>query len=103
MSNLIKKIKSVIGKFEGYGCCFHCNLTWNVVDGVGIPYQVKLPNCGSGMFPLCTDCFKKLSSEEILKYCETLKDMWNREPSFHKKVDLDVIKYNIKFLKKEQL
>lgn len=103
MTNLFKKIKSVISKLEGYGSCAHCGLSWNVVDGVYVSYNVKLPkHSGSGMFPICEDCFNKLSVYEILNYCKELLIMWKKEPFYNKNIDFDIIEHNVRYLKENK-
>ncbi|GAI30731.1 unnamed protein product, partial [marine sediment metagenome] len=53
-----KGVKIIIGKALGYLGCSHCHMTWNYVEGKSIKYSEH-----SGMFPLCEECFDKLTSE----------------------------------------
>jgi len=66
-----KRAKTVMGKALGYGGCYHCGMTWNYAKGKSIRYSVR-----DGMFPLCEECFDRLSSEEIDPYIEKLVMVW---------------------------
>lgn len=66
-----KWAKIAIGRALGYSGCYHCGMTWNYVEGKTIYYSE-----GSGMFPLCEECFDRLSPEEIDPYIEKLAMSW---------------------------
>lgn len=91
---MFEKLRSFIDNFKGVGHCEHCKLSWNIVEGYTIPYNNKLPLfSGSSMFPICIKCFKKLQPSQIFTYCQSLVNKW------HKKVDMEIVKYNIEYLK----
>ena len=73
----------------GYGCCYKCERTWDVVSGhttyVGqIPIRVKFGDgeweektTASGCFPLCEECWADLKTPEArLPYYRRLVDDW---------------------------
>ena len=66
-----KRAKIVMGKALGYGGCYRCGMTWNYAKSKSIRYSVS-----DGMFPLCEECFDRLSSEEIDPYIEKLVMVW---------------------------
>lgn len=66
-----KRAKIAIGRALGFGGCYHCGMTWNHVEGKTIYYSE-----GGGMFPLCEECFDKLSPEEIDPYIEQVVMSW---------------------------
>lgn len=51
------------------------------------------------MFSVCDKCFGELSPEEILEYCRQLINEWKKDAIENEKIDLDIIKYNIEYLK----
>lgn len=69
--SLLRRLRTFVGKVQGYYSCHHCGATWNCVKRKTVMYSV-----GSGMFPLCVECFDKLSSEEIDPYIEQLVLQW---------------------------
>lgn len=56
---------------QGIGSCAHCQNHWGVVEGEDIPYT-----SGRSMFPVCTNCFKILSVDQIIIYVNKLVDLW---------------------------
>lgn len=75
------KIKNFIGRFKGYSGCSHCGGTWNWKENKTIPYREKISSIStadtySGMFPVCKECFERLSEDKILQYCKLLLDDW---------------------------
>jgi len=101
--NILRKIKSMYGKMYGLSWCSHCGLAWNVVKGKYIPYNAKLPgDRWNEMFPICEDCFEKLSPEQILSYCKDLVDQWKKFTP-DKDVDMEIIEHNIKYMKENNL
>lgn len=58
------RIKNIIGYFKGYGRCLRCKDSWYWKEHQIINYSIN-----SGMFPICKECFDKISSSEILYYC----------------------------------
>jgi hypothetical protein len=75
-----------IGKALGYGGCYRCGMTWNYVKGKTIYYTE-----GSGMFPLCAECFDKLPPEEIDPYIEKLVMSWLDSEWHHKQNPQELI------------
>lgn len=58
----------------------NCGDRWNWKEEMQIPYTGRIENpgeCSSFMFPLCKECFEKLSEGEILYYCKQLLNRWN--------------------------
>lgn len=56
---------------SGYGACGRCNRTWDITDNHTTYYASD-----SGCFPLCADCWKKLTPEERLPYYQRLYIGW---------------------------
>lgn len=78
-------LKNLIGSFQGFSACHHCHGTWNWKKGHTIPYRL---DGMAGMFPLCEECYEKLSPQERYKYCIELYDSWGRPGN---EVDFEVI------------
>jgi hypothetical protein len=72
--SIIVKLRSWLGYLKGYGHCFHCRGTWDFKETFTI---TDSPN--TVVFPICVDCAKKLSEEQILKYVMDVYDWWVRE------------------------
>lgn len=68
---ILDKIRTQIGKYQGYSSCSHCGRTWNVVK----PRSIKYSKTG-GMFPVCKKCFDKLPPERIDGYIDQLVLLW---------------------------
>jgi hypothetical protein len=90
----MKDLRTVKGRFQGYGECGECHNTWNWKNGHSIPYDDGLEtnatqriNDGpvfavklqSGMFPICEECFWKVSKERLIYHINNLVNDWNRE------------------------
>jgi hypothetical protein len=74
MKNPIFLLRRAIGRMKGYGGCLNCGGTWNFKK----PFDIKDRNSGAP-FPICTDCAKKLSPQQIMGYLEELYEWWVRE------------------------
>jgi len=61
----LRFIKNLVGAWQGYSGCRHCGDSWYWKEEKEIPYRK-----GSAMFPLCKQCFNKLSEDDILDYCD---------------------------------
>ncbi len=85
ISGLKRKYNNIVGNTGGYSGCAHCGDTWNWKKIHSIPYNDR----GSGMFPVCDECYKKLSPQERYDYCRALWRSWN---SPGKDIDWDKIK-----------
>jgi hypothetical protein len=96
----IEKLKILTERIPGMSWCLHCGKTWNSVEIRSIGYSTKMPDFGSGMFPVCKKCFDELSSDEIFAYCKELVDKWEIECINN--IDFDVIRYNIDYLKMKE-
>ena len=68
---LLRWVKNTYGNSTGYSGCSHCGDTWNWKKEHTIMYSE-----GSGMFPLCQDCFDTLSIEKVIDYCLDLNSKW---------------------------
>ena len=66
---ILSPFKSILG--TGYGHCWCCGFTWNLVDG----HSTKVTDI-YGMFPVCVDCWDSKSDEEIIKAYNDLYDAW---------------------------
>jgi hypothetical protein len=96
---IIKKLKSEYGSLKGYGSCAHCGMSWYIVEGADIPYDVRYPEQPErGMSPVCTDCFNRLSVDEVLEYCRRLVIVWSKETP-DTNIDFNIIEHNIRFMK----
>lgn len=86
------KIRTIIGRFFGYGGCSICHNTWNWKKEQSIPYSKKITaknstDLVSCMFPLCKECFDKVPEEKIVRYSELLMEHWIAESG-----SMDIIK-----------
>ena len=70
---LITKIRAAWGNFQGYGHCYRCGRTWDMVrcDNSTMWYRK-----GSGMAPLCDQCFVDSTPIEIEGYIDKLLVNW---------------------------
>lgn len=101
--NIWEKIKIWSERKPFSSWCSHCGRTWDRVDYKIISYGRKLPeDSGSGMFPICVGCFDELSSDEIFEYCTELLDRW-KKGGFDRNIDLDILKYNVDYMKKKEI
>jgi len=66
-----RETQNARGKSLGFGSCYHCGDSWYWKKNFDIRYDV-----GSGMFPLCHECFESLSFEAIIEYCQKCWDSW---------------------------
>ena len=64
--------KKIHGKAQGYSCCGECGMPWLYVKGVTIEYN----EFGSGMFPVCEECFGSLTLERIDCLIDDLVSSW---------------------------
>ena len=77
-------VRNIVGKLQGYSGCSHCGGTWNWKQGHSIPTSISkvkaladgTPYYPSGMFPLCEECYRKLSPQERYSYCRKLWVSW---------------------------
>ena len=67
-------IKNRHGKSLGYGCCYRCGDTWDWKKGHTTYFDES-----RGCFPLCHDCWSRLTPEERLPYYERMVDSWLTE------------------------
>ena len=82
---MIGWFKTLIGRLQGYGECHHCHNTWNWKNGHYIPYSKERR---SFMFPLCKECYEKLSPQSRYNYCLELYYSWD-QPTH--KIDFETI------------
>ena len=71
MNFLSRYFKNQYGRSKGYGGCSHCKDTWDWKESFSIPFTET-----SSMFPLCKECFEKLSINEINYYIKQLVNVW---------------------------
>lgn len=71
MNQITRAIKNRAGNLSSYGCCQECGDTWNWKKEQNIAYAD-----GCGMFPLCVECFKRLSPKKIEEHCISLMVEW---------------------------
>ena len=74
----MRRLKNEIGRMNGYGCCMSCRDSWSWKEEKRIPYRH-----GAGMFPICAECFERLSYCEIERYIDILAFQWNRHNPPH--------------------
>ena len=70
IKKIIRKIKNITGEANGYGNCILCKDRWNWKE----PQRIKMIN--RQMFPLCKECFNKLSERQISMWCVILMERW---------------------------
>jgi len=65
---LLRSLKNKVGDIRGYGNCAHCGDSWMFKEYIDL-------SCSEDqrIFPICKECFNKLSDEEVLGYC---RDLW---------------------------
>ena len=93
-------LRTIIGHVQGYGGCAHCHHTWNWKKGHMIPFAAHKtrtlldgsPYYYARMFPLCEECYQKLSPEKRLNYC---KELWRKWGSPKEKVDWNIIREHV--------
>lgn len=61
----------------GFSSCGHCHTNWHFVEG----HSTYIPSTGSGMFPLCEQCWSDLTPQRRLPYYRAVYDRWS-EHSF---------------------
>lgn len=86
-------IRNIIGNIKGYGHCLNCGDTWDYKKEMAIPYDDS-----NYMFPLCEECFTKLSPESIIEFCHLLNIIWNKDEPINL-LDYEIIYHNIIQLK----
>lgn len=59
-------------KFQGFGACSECGYCWGAVESKNIDISD-----GSAMFPVCHDCFEKLSPKQIMRHVLALCLRWS--------------------------
>ena len=82
ISELKRKLKNTAGSAKGYSGCSCCGDTWNWKKEHSIPYSDS-----GGMFPLCEECYQKLTPQERFDFCRKLWISWGAPD----KVDFDRI------------
>lgn len=73
VSDAFQKVVNLVFH-SGYGCCYRCKKTWDVVEGHGTLYDV-----GQGCFPLCEKCWSELKTPQArLPYYRQMFNEWNK-------------------------
>ena len=86
-----------------YGSCYRCWWTWNYVTSHTTYYESTTPNAfeitpvgeripiklGTGVFPLCENCWRCLTPKQRLPY---YKRMWDRWPRLNSEEDWERVK-----------
>lgn len=80
---LIRKIRNYFGRQSRFGSCSHCGDTWNWKKAEYIKYTKSGRN---SMFPLCKECFSKLTYGEVIDYCKALVREWERQEREYKEI-----------------
>lgn len=73
----MERVRNRFGRVAGFGSCYRCGGTWNHVEEHTTYY-----NDHSGCFPLCKDCWEKLTPEQRLPYYAQLMGLWLSHPEF---------------------
>ncbi len=73
LNDIVLNVKSIVGRIDGYSYCLRCYRTWNVVKEHSTRYTMY-----NGCFPLCEDCWSKLTPEKRLYYYKKLFNKWKR-------------------------
>jgi len=60
-----------------YGTCLRCGMPWKFTSGHTTNYRA-----GDGCFPLCEDCWSRLTPAERLPYYMQLIEMWRSDTTF---------------------
>ena len=94
---MFKNVKNANGYARGYGGCLRCGDRWNWKSHHVIPY-----GGGAGMFPLCEECYNKLSPEERYRYCRELAREWEKWGRSEEDIDLDVVREHIGLVSSEE-
>lgn len=64
-----------IGSIQGYGQCYECGDTWNWKREHIIAYEPD-ERFSSGAFPLCEECFWKVSEKRLVHGINALINNW---------------------------
>ena len=76
MFEFVRNIRNAVDSARGFSGCHHCGDSWAWKESQIIMYSGVDGNFSQGMFPLCRECFDKLSDEEIVDYCLGLWCSW---------------------------
>jgi len=83
MKNPIFLLRRAIGRMKHYSGCAHCGGTWNFKK----PFDIKVSE-HSGVFPICTDCAKKLTPQQIMNYLKELYE-WHVRKGWETQAEVD--------------
>ena len=92
---MCRSIKNAVGHSKGYSGCLCCGDKWNWKPKHIIPY-----GNAAGMFPLCDECYDRLSPEERYHYCQELWRDWGRPEG---EVDWDLVREHVGLTASEAL
>ena len=67
--------RNVEGRRNGYSGCGKCGDTWNWKE----PHSTIYNEYGTGCFPLCKECWQKLTPEQRLPFYMQLVDLWESQ------------------------
>lgn len=67
-------VRRWLGKHHHYGGCRRCGGTWNYKKSHDLAFDK-----GSGMGPLCQECWTKTTTEQKKFYVRQLVDLWRRD------------------------
>lgn len=94
MAVVIRFIRNMVGWLKGCNGCSHCGGKWNWKQE-HIIYYTKT----NGMFPLCEECYEKLSPQERYDYCIEVWNSWGRPDN---EAAFDMIAKNVGLESSEQ-
>lgn len=62
----------------GYGACGRCHTNWHFCEG----HSTDVPGTGSGLFPLCEQCWAELAPAQRLPYYRELYESWREHRDY---------------------
>lgn len=93
MIGMSRAFKNIRGKAKGISGCARCGDNWDWKKEHQIPYQHDAKGRVQGlMFPVCEECYQKISPEERMEYCVQLWKSWGSPKG---KVDWDIVKQEV--------
>lgn len=72
MKNPVRIIKNFLGSLRGYSGCLRCGDSWSWKKDHSIPCDEH----GSGIFPLCEECWLKIDKDEKIFWVKELENWW---------------------------
>lgn len=87
LATFTRKNRNLKGRIAGYGCCLRCGDTWDWKPEHVTHYRTEgWPK--EGCFPLCEECWERLTPEERWPFYDGLVDKWIADHPEQERADL---------------